>query len=116
MAKYLRTAPADAPNRERVERWIGELERASEIQSRSAAHQNVASPEKPAEAPIPSSGKNLVAVAYLDYLYTSADYGATWTQQGTQQTWVSVASSSDGTKLIAVAYPGYIYTWSSPVP
>jgi hypothetical protein len=42
--------------------------------------------------------------------------GATWTQRGTKQNWVSVASSADGTKLVALARYGYIYTWNGPLP
>jgi photosystem II stability/assembly factor-like uncharacterized protein len=51
-------------------------------------------------------------------IYTSADSGATWTQTAApQQSWISVASSSDGTKLVATGNTppsavGYIYTSS----
>jgi photosystem II stability/assembly factor-like uncharacterized protein len=64
-----------------------------------------------------SDGKYLIAAVYGGYLYTSTDYGATWTQQtgSGSQYWSSVASSADGTKLIACSNPGYIYTSSGPV-
>jgi hypothetical protein len=63
-----------------------------------------------------SDGTKLVAAGWGDYIYTSWDSGATWTEKGTRQDWSSVASSSDGTKLVAVVNGGYIYTSSGPVP
>jgi hypothetical protein len=69
-----------------------------------------------------SDGTKLVAVSYpyingIDgttnggWIYMSADSGATWTQTSApNETWWSVASSSDGTKLVAVAFGGGIYT------
>lgn len=46
-------------------------------------------------------------------IYTTTDYGATWTEQNQVDYWTDVASSSDGTKLIALAYDltsGSVYT------
>jgi len=57
-----------------------------------------------------ADGTKLVAGVYEDYIYTSKDSGATWTQTGTQQTWQAVASSADGKNLVAAAYEGYMYT------
>jgi len=61
-----------------------------------------------------SDGAKLVAAAgdllNIDYVYTSVDSGATWTQTGTAQAWTSVASSADGTKLVAASEGGGIYT------
>jgi hypothetical protein len=62
---YLRTAPADAPNRARVEEWVGELEWTSDVQARSSAHQQAASPAKtlapipPTASPPPATGIDL---------------------------------------------------------
>jgi hypothetical protein len=46
------------------------------------------------------------------YIYTSADYGLTWTERTAagNRYWQSMSSSSDGTKLAAVVWGGYIYT------
>ena len=48
------------------------------------------------------------------YIWTSTDYGATWTQRttsggspSTPKYWQSITSSSDGTMLAAV-YPGIV--------
>jgi hypothetical protein len=80
-------------------------------------------------SPWPADGTKLVAAGYGaytppitgpstytgDYIYTSVDSGATWTQTGSPRLWQSVASSADGTKLVATVgtnywSPGYIYT------
>ena len=53
-----------------------------------------------------------------DYIYTSSDFGTTWTKRESagNRYWNAVASSSDGTILIATETydnnPGYIYTSS----
>ncbi len=58
-----------------------------------------------------STGQYLVATALNDYIYTSDDYGITWTQQNSiQNYWSSVASDSTGQYLVAVAENDYIYT------
>jgi parallel beta-helix repeat protein len=59
-----------------------------------------------------SDGTKLAAVVQNGYIYTSADSGATWTQQtgSGSRGWYAITSSSDGTKLAAVEYNGYIYT------
>ena len=55
-----------------------------------------------------SDGTKLIAVDYevvVNYLYTSADSGATWTHANNAPSapiWTSVASSSNGAKLAAV--------------
>jgi photosystem II stability/assembly factor-like uncharacterized protein len=43
----------------------------------------------------------LVAVVDGGYIYTSTDSGASWTQHGPSQSWISVASSADGKNLVA---------------
>lgn len=62
-----------------------------------------------------------VEVSTLGYIYTSADAGATWTEQTSagSRNWSSIASSSDGTKIVASVDNGFIYrstdsgaTWS----
>ncbi|MGA2852928.1 MAG: sialidase family protein [Verrucomicrobiota bacterium] len=69
-----------------------------------------------------ADGTKLAATVYGDYIYTSANSGATWTKQNGNNNasgyWSSIASSADGTKLVAtVGYTihntspvGYIYT------
>lgn len=51
-------------------------------------------------------------MANNDYIYTSANSGATWTTNTSLGTvpWQSIASSADGVHLVAAAYNGYIYT------
>ena len=74
-----------------------------------------------------ADGTKLVGAAYCDpdhcgrvptggYIYTSMDFGTTWTQTGPQENWTTVASSADGTKLVAAASnwgysSGHIYTY-----
>lgn len=38
-------------------------------------------------------------------IYTSTDFGATWTPRATSQNWTSIATSSDGSHLAAVVAP-----------
>ncbi|MEK7542975.1 MAG: hypothetical protein AAB503_01560 [Patescibacteria group bacterium] len=59
-----------------------------------------------------SDGSNLVAgVGTNNYLYTSSNYGANWTQNGSQMGAIyGLASDSDGSNLIAGVYGGYVYT------
>jgi photosystem II stability/assembly factor-like uncharacterized protein len=61
-----------------------------------------------------ADGTHLVAAAYFGVgIYTSADSGATWTQQMSglpASGWSSVASSADGTHLVAVGDSG-VYTY-----
>lgn len=56
-----------------------------------------------------SDGGKLVALA--DQIYTSVNFGVTWTPRGSNSTqnWVAAASSSDGSKLVAAAND-HIYT------
>ena len=57
------------------------------------------------------SGKYQTAVEQYGYIYTSIDYGVTWTQatSDTTRNWLSIAMSSDGKYQTAVVYGGYIY-------
>jgi hypothetical protein len=59
-----------------------------------------------------SDGSRLVAgVSTGGLIYTSTDYGMTWTAQNSgNQHWFSLASSSDGSKLVAGVNGGQIYT------
>ncbi|HNR31137.1 MAG TPA: sialidase family protein, partial [Candidatus Hydrogenedentes bacterium] len=62
-----------------------------------------------------SDGSKLLACdgSMPSKLYTSADFGASWTLRrtgGEVRSWWSVASSSDGTKLVACVLSGQIYT------
>ena len=60
-----------------------------------------------------SDGSHLAAVVYGGGIYTSTNFGVTWTWQTSAPTgaaWCSVASSSDGSHLAAMVYPGGIYT------
>jgi hypothetical protein len=44
------------------------------------------------------------------HIYTSTNYGASWTSRASAQLWSALASSSDGTKLVATIKEGPIYT------
>ena len=63
-----------------------------------------------------SDGRKLAAGTWDDYIYTSDDYGVTWTKRTSAGTrvWYSITSSSDGTNLAVVdqgtGSGGYIYT------
>ena len=59
-----------------------------------------------------SDGTKLAAVVNGGYIWTSTDYGVSWTAKltDTNRDWRGITSSSDGTKLAAFFYPGYIYT------
>jgi len=48
------------------------------------------------------------------YIWTSTDYGATWTQQSGSgsRNWMGVAMSSDGKYQTATTFDSYIYTSS----
>ena len=52
------------------------------------------------------------------YIYTSSDYGATWTQTGLSTSWISIASSSSGAMIFATSTVGcylssnFGQTWS----
>ena len=59
-----------------------------------------------------SNGKYLAAVASYDNLYTSSDYGATWSVKGSQgeQSWYFVNMSNDGQYLaLSLNYSTYMY-------
>jgi hypothetical protein len=49
---YLRTAPEDAPNRERVEAWVRELDWTSDIQAKAAAQKAAQKKEPEPSAPV----------------------------------------------------------------
>ena len=51
-----------------------------------------------------SDGRHLLAATASTNLYTSEDYGLTWTNRSPVNTWTDVAMSSDGTHLLACAY------------
>ena len=57
-----------------------------------------------------SNGAKLVATVNGGQIYTSTNYGATWTARDSNRGWFGVASSSDGTKLVATVTGGQIYT------
>ena len=54
----------------------------------------------------------LAACVYDDYIYTSSNFGDSWTKQTSlgQNGWSGITSSSDGTKLAACADNNYVYT------
>lgn len=59
-----------------------------------------------------ANGGKLVAGAFSEYLYTSADGGSSWTARMTDaaRNWNGLASSSDGTKLVGAVVGGFVYT------
>lgn len=57
-------------------------------------------------------GKYQTAVVYGGYIYTSSNYGVTWTQRADSRDWFDVSISSDGQYQTAVVANGYIYTSS----
>lgn len=58
------------------------------------------------------SGQKVVAVVNTGFIYTSTDYGDTWTQRATSNAFNAVASDSTGTNLIAVETGSYVWTSS----
>lgn len=61
-----------------------------------------------------NDGHYLAAVVNGGYIYTSSDYGQTWTPRFDDviRSWQSITSSSDGKYLAAVVSGGYIYASS----
>lgn len=59
-----------------------------------------------------ADGSKLVAATGTNgFIYTSNDYGITWTQSSSPVgQWYALASSADGTKLIAASSPGGLFT------
>ena len=49
-----------------------------------------------------ADGMKLVAAVYGGQLYTSTNFGETWTPRESERAWLFLASSADGTKLAAV--------------
>jgi hypothetical protein len=65
-----------------------------------------------------ADGTKLAAVVSGGSIYTSADSGATWTEQtaaGSRE-WQSIASSADGTRLAVGVYGGPIYLATTEGP
>lgn len=59
-----------------------------------------------------SNGRYLAATTFSGPIYTSNDYGATWTERngaGTQG-WSGITMSEDGSKLAIIDYPGKVHT------
>lgn len=61
------------------------------------------------------TGQYLVAVAFKGYIYTSSDFGVTWSKQlsAGQQNWWAVASNkySNGSHVaVATSFDGTVYT------
>jgi hypothetical protein len=60
-----------------------------------------------------ADARKLAAIVNGGPIYTSADFGYTWTAQASGSLgWSSIASSADGTKLVATVAGGEIYTSS----
>ena len=61
-----------------------------------------------------ADGSRLVAAVLGGGVWTSHDYGSTWTAASTLTgaQWRTVASSADGTHLVAAVYGGGIYTYN----
>lgn len=61
-----------------------------------------------------SDGSKLVTAdnsgATGGHIFTSTNYGATWTTRESARNWIALASSSDGIKLVAAVQEGLIYT------
>jgi len=78
-----------------VKRLQLELVKSSEINNTLSAEWNS----------IASSSDGMKLAAAADWIYTSIDGGATWTERTSagNKGWMSIASSSDGTKLAAVS-------------
>ena len=59
-------------------------------------------------------GSKMVAGIYGGFIYTSIDYGLTWSTREFNRYWVSLASSSDGVNLVACTIPPIITTSITP--
>jgi len=59
---------------------------------------------------VSSDAKYVTAVTIMDKIYTSDDYGETFTARETDREWRKVAMSSDGQYQTAVVFNGQIYT------
>ncbi|HUW87386.1 MAG TPA: hypothetical protein VMW30_03295 [Candidatus Paceibacterota bacterium] len=61
-----------------------------------------------------SDGSKLVTAdnsgATGGHIFTSTNYGATWTPRESARNWIALASSSNGAKLVAAVQEGLIYT------
>ncbi len=55
-----------------------------------------------------SDGSKLAAIS--DQIYTSFDFGATWTAHETNRVWTAIAGSADLTRMVTTVFPGRIYT------
>ena len=64
-----------------------------------------------------SPGQYLAAVVDGEGIYTSNNYGSSWTKSSASvEDWLSITSSSSGQYLAAVVYDGGIYTSSNCHP
>jgi hypothetical protein len=59
-----------------------------------------------------STGQYLVATISNGKIYTSSDYGVTWTERESIRYWRNIETSSTGQYLVACAYGGNIFTSS----
>ncbi len=57
-----------------------------------------------------ADGMRLAAVDYVGRIYTSSNFGRSWTARETSQEWLAIASSADGMKLAATGYNTQIKT------
>ena len=57
-----------------------------------------------------ADGSKLVVGSSGGQIYTSTDYGVTWTPRDSNRTWRIVVSSADGSKLAIIVQNGQIYT------
>jgi photosystem II stability/assembly factor-like uncharacterized protein len=57
-----------------------------------------------------SDGAKLAATVHGGNIWTSTDFGETWTSRASPQNWRGITSSSDGTKLAATVHGGNIWT------
>lgn len=69
-----------------------------------------------------STGQYQTAIVNGGFIYTSQDYGLTWTKRAVSKSWISVDMSADGSKQVAAVFNEYIYvstdfglTWTQRV-
>ncbi len=56
-----------------------------------------------------ADGRKLAACVDGGQIYTSSDFGFTWTERASSRDWQGIASSADGERLVAVVRNGAIY-------
>jgi hypothetical protein len=59
-----------------------------------------------------SDGRVISAIDYGGFIYTSTNYGVSWSANNLSRNWSCIACSSDGSKIVAGIYGGQIYTSS----